>query len=324
MDITRVATRGDLEDFHHVEVATMAHDHVGLPADPIEEHLPLLERPESAGSLVQLYVARVGAQVVGSVALHLPTMDNLQSVHVDLAVHPEHRRQGYGRALVEFVLTEVVELGRSRVFAEIASSPGQPPLAARLLQDVGARRVLDDVRRVLDLQAHPPAARAEVPDGYRVVQWTDRAPDELVDGCAYLMGRMTVDAPKGDMDYEQEKWDAARYREKEQAALDRGRTRIASAAVHASGAVAGITDIGLSRTAPEIGYQWDTIVDPDHRGRGLGLVLKTWNHALLAESVPGVRYLNTWNAASNSFMIRVNDALGYEPVESWGEYQLDL
>jgi GNAT superfamily N-acetyltransferase len=126
------------------------------------------------------------------------------------------------------------------------------------------------------------------------------------------------------MDWEQEKWDAARYRDKERSAIDRKRRRIATAAVHESGQVAGLTDIGVNAAAPEVGYQWDTIVDPDHRGHGLGLVLKTWNHALLVETVPGVRYLNTWNAASNSFMIRVNEAMGFEPVEDWSEYQLDL
>ena len=68
----------------------------------------------------------------------------------------------------------------------------------------------------------------------------------------------------------------------------------------------------------------DTIVDPDHRGHGLGLVLKTWNHAFLAESAPGVRWVNTWNARSNTFMIRVNEQLGFEPMETWGEHQLDL
>jgi GNAT superfamily N-acetyltransferase len=324
MDIAQVVTRMDLEAFHAVDSAAMSHDHVGLPADPIEEYLPLLDRPERVGELVQLYVGRVGDEPVGLVGLHLPTMDNLQVVHVDVAVHPRHRRQGHGRALADFVLSETRRRGRTRVFVEIASRPGQPPLAERLLQDAGARRVLDDVRRMLDLKAHPPAPRCEVPAGYRVVQWVDRAPEHLVDGCAYLTGRMSVDAPLGEMDWEQEKWDAARYRDKERAAIDRGRRRMASAAVHESGQVAGLTDIGVNAAAPEVGYQWDTIVDPDHRGHGLGLVLKTWNHALLAETVSGVRYLNTWNAASNEFMIRVNEAMGFEPVEDWGEYQLDL
>ena len=66
---------------------------------------------------------------------------------------------------------------------------------------------------MIDLREHPPGPGGSVPDGYRVVQWVDAAPDDLLDGVAYLLGRMTVDAPMGDMDYAPEKWDAERYRE---------------------------------------------------------------------------------------------------------------
>jgi GNAT superfamily N-acetyltransferase len=324
VDIAPVSNRADLEDFHAVEAAAMGHDYIGLPADPIEEWLPLLETPETAGERVQLYVGRDAGVPVGALSLRLPTLDNPTVVSAELSVHPDHRRRGHGRALVAVLLNETRSFGRSRILGAVGSRPGQPPLAQRLLDEVGARPVLEETRRMLDLHAHPPARRCDVPAGYRVVQWLHRAPEELVDGCAYLMGRMTLDAPMGDLDYEQEKWDAARYREKEQAAIDRQRLRVATAAVHDSGQVAGVTDLGINTRSPEVGYQWDTIVDPDHRGHGLGLVLKTWNHALLLETVPGVRYLNTWNASSNSFMIRVNEALGFRPVDIWTEHQLDL
>ena len=324
MEIAAVVTRADLEGFHAVESASMAHDHVGLPADPLEEWLPFLEEPEVAGERVQLYVGREAGQPVGALTMRTPMLDNLAVVSIDLHVHPDHRRRGYGRQLRDHLIAETRALGRTRLLVAVSSTPAGPPLALPLLEQVGAKPVLQDWRRVLDLHQQPPGPRPAVPDGYQVVQWQEYAPDALVDGCAYLMGRMTVDAPMGDMDYEQEKWDAARYRAKEQAALERGRLHIATAAVHASGQVAGITDIAINRGAPEVSYQWETIVDPDHRGHGLGLVIKAWNHALVAETMPAVRYVNTWNAASNTFMIRVNEALGFRPMESWTEYQLDL
>ncbi|MFN2540483.1 MAG: GNAT family N-acetyltransferase [Mycobacteriales bacterium] len=323
MHIAPVVTRTDLEGFHAVEAAAMAHDHVGLPAEPLEEWLPFLDEPEIAGERVQLYVGREDGQPVGALTMRIPTLDNLAVVNAEVRVHPDHRRQGHGRQLVDRLIAETQGLGRTRIFNAVASFPDRPPLAQRLLDDLGAKPVIEDVRRVLDLHEGP-LPRCEVPQGYRVVQWKDRAPNELVEGCAYLMSRMTLDAPMGDMDYEQEKWDAARYRDMERAARDRHRLHVTTAAVHTSGQVAGITDVAVNLTAPEVASQWETIVDPDHRGHGLGLVLKTWNHALLAETAPAVRYLNTWNAASNTFMIRVNDALGFRPVETWTEYQLDL
>lgn len=324
MDITLVVTPADLDDFQAVVAAAMAHDHIGLPADPVEVWLPLLAQPERGGQLMQLYVARDDGAAVGAVVLTIPTRDNLALVDAEARVHPDHRRQGHGRQLARHVLEVTRALGRSRVITVVASEPDRPPLGARLLEEVGAKPVIEDVRRVIDVHEQPPVPLGEVPDGYRVVQWSGRAPEEFLDGLAYLMHRMSVDAPLGDMDYEPENWDAARYREQEQAAIDSGRRRIATAVVHESGEVAGITELGVSESAPEVGYQWETIVDPKHRGHGLGLVVKSRNHVLLAQELPDCRYLNTWNAASNTFMVQVNDALGYRPVESWTEYQLDL
>jgi GNAT superfamily N-acetyltransferase len=328
--IDQVQDVAALEAFHVAEAAAHDHDFVALPADPVPELLPLLDGREQAGELVLLWVARVGDAPVGGITLSLPTLDNLTAASLDLFVHPEHRRRGHGRALLGFALEQVRARGRGRVYVEVPSpldgpdGPGGP-----LLRAVGGRPVLEDLRRLLDLGRHPVGTPLPPPEGYRVVQWVDRAPDEVVDGAAYLTGRMMLDAPLGEMDYEPERWDAVRYREKEQLAVARDRQRVATAVVHAeTGAaahtVAGITDIGVGRSAPRVAYQWDTIVDPDHRGRRLGMVLKSWNHQQLVQQVPGVAYVNTWNAASNSFMIAVNEELGFEVADRWTEWQLDL
>lgn len=319
MDIVPVGTRADLEDFHAVEAAAMAHDFVGLPADPVDEWAPSLEQPEIAGERVTMWLGREDGVPVGVLSTRVPLLDNLAVVNGDVAVHPDHRRRGYGRQLAHRLLDETRALGRTRVFSGAAHDAGRA-----LLAELGFRPVIDEVRRLLDLQEFPPAPRPPAPQGYRVVEWLEQAPDELVDGVAYLNGRMTLDMPMGDMDYEPEKWDAQRYREREQAARDRKRLLLVAAAVADDGTVAGITEIAISPAEPEVGYQWDTIVDPDHRGRGLGLLLKQCNHAQLVEAVPGVRWLNTWNAATNGYMIAVNEAVGYRPMEIWTEHQLDL
>ena len=106
--------------------------------------------------------------------------------------------------------------------------------------------------------------------------------------------------------------------------MARGRVRFAGAAVHeATGQVVAMTDIGVSRHRPEVGYQWDTIVLTEHRGHGLGLGLKARNHDLLVESSPETRWVNTWNAEVNRHMIAINEQLGFQPVEYWTEWQLD-
>ena len=216
--------------------------------------------------------------------------------------------------------------GRTRLFAQAPWNQNETDgVAFPLLRSVGSRPVLDDYRRVLDLQAFPAGAPSPVAEGYEVVQWVGRAPDSTVDGLAYLLHRMVLDAPMGEMDYDPEVWDAARYRDSEDACLRRNRTRFTTVVVHQeSGAVAGMTELAVNLNRPEVSYQWNTIVHPDHRGKRLGLALKTWNHRQVVDTVPQVRWINTWNAASNAFMVDVNEAMGFRIAERWSEWQLDL
>jgi GNAT superfamily N-acetyltransferase len=315
-----------LRDFHVVESAALAHDRFALPADPFDEYVPLLDGQPRAGELCLFFVGRVDNTPVSCLTLRLTTLDNLNSLTVAANVHPDHRRRGFGRALVQHAIEQTRQLGRDRVFFEVphnADDSNGP--AVGLMRELGAKPVLDDFRRVLDLHAHPPGSAPEMPAGYRIQQWCGATPTKLLDGVAYLNGRMVLDAPMGDMDYDQEAWDADRVRAKDDAVRERGRVMVSTAALHEeSGQLAGITEIAVSAAEPEVSYQWETIVDPVHRGHGLGLVIKSWNHRLLVEQVPEVQYVNTWNAGSNSFMIAVNERLGFEVAERWTEYQLDL
>jgi GNAT superfamily N-acetyltransferase len=323
--VEHVQDAAGMTQWHAVSAASWSHDHVGLPADPVEERLPALDPAVPHGGERQEFLLGLADDEPVAVAeVALPTVDNLKSASIRVQVRPDRRRKGYGAAMLDAALSHVTDAGRTRVFFEVPSSyPTGEPAAGPVLRSVGARPVLKEVRRLADL-AERPAVDVPVADGYRVVQWVDHAPDELVDGLAVCCARMSTDAPQEDMEWEPEVWDGARYREKEAAAIARGRIRYAAAAVHVdSGRVAAMTDIGVSRHNPEVGYQWDTIVLTEHRGHGLGLAMKARNHDLLVESSPETRWLNTWNAEVNTHMIAINERLGYRPVEYWTEWQLD-
>jgi GNAT superfamily N-acetyltransferase len=325
VQLSLVQDRPALTAWHGIASATRAADHHALPADPIEELAPLLD-PSSphGGERRVLHLGCVDGRAVGAVQLHVPVVDNLASCSVDVLIPPQERRRGHGRALLAEALAAVADLGRTRVFFESPSPyPDGPAPAERLLREVGARPVLKEVRRLLDLSQEPPVPPAAPPPGYRLVRWVDRVPDELVDDMAHLMHRMSTDAPLGEMDWEPEVWDAARYRAREAEAMAQGRTRVATLVVSEAGRAVGFTDIGVSRFLPETAYQWETLVDREHRGHGLGLLLKAHNHRLLAERSPRTRWLNTWNAETNTHMVAINEQLGFRPVEYWTEWQLD-
>jgi GNAT superfamily N-acetyltransferase len=314
-----------LKEWQAVSAACWEHDHVAIPADPLGERLAAID-PEApnAGEKDEFLLGLDDDRPVAASEINLPMIDNLQSASVRVQVLPELRRKGYGRALVQAAVEHVAAAGRTRVFFEVPSAyPDGAPPAGPLLSSLGARPVLKEVRRLLDLTRRP-TLDVDVADGYHVVQWVDHAPAELVEGLAVLSARMSTDAPQEEMDWEPEVWDAARYRAKEAAALARGRVRYAGAAVHeATGQVVAMTDIGVNRGRPDVAYQWDTIVLTEHRGHGLGLTLKARNHDLLVESSPDSRWVNTWNAEVNTHMIAINERLGFQPVEYWTEWQLD-
>lgn len=310
----------------NLDAVALDHDFVALPADPVEEAIPHLGGADIAGTIRHRYLGREHGEPRGTVRIDLATRDNLTAAGIDVVVHPSHRRRGAGRELLLWAIDEAQRLGRTRLWFQVPCpvDGGDGP-AVPLMTEIGARPALDECRRFLDLRTTPLLDRAPVADGYRLVQWEDAAPEELLDGLAYLNGRMSTDAPLGTLDLEPEVWDADRVRAKEEHGRQTGRRHLITVAVHeASGTVAGLTEIAVSRSRPEVGYQWETIVDPGHRGHRLGMAIKTWNHHLLAERSPETRYVNTWNADSNSFMLAVNEACGFQVAERWVQYQLDL
>lgn len=326
MRIEQVSDVHDLRELHDVVTEVLEHDHVGLPADPFEELLPNLHPGPDDTVEHSYWTGRVDGRVVAAGSIGLPLRENLAVADVGVSVRPGSRGAGHGRELLLHLLQQVRVQGRSVVQGQVAS-PWEATAATPaelLLTGLGARPLLFEARRLLDLQGHR-AAVPPTPTGYRLEQWVDVAPEALLAGLAHLSHRMSTDAPQGELALEPEVWDADRYRAAEAAALARNRLRVVTAAVHErSGAVAGMTDYGVNRDRHEVAYQWDTIVDRDHRGHGLGLVMKTHNLAALRLAAPGVRWVNTWNALSNPHMVAVNDRLGFVPVERWTEWELDL
>ena len=58
-----------------------------------------------------------------------------------------------------------------------------------------------------------------------------------------------------------------------------------------------------------------TAVVRKHRGHRLGLLVKAAMLDWLAEAEPGIGRIVTGNAAVNRWMIAINEALGFDPLE---------
>jgi GNAT superfamily N-acetyltransferase len=302
------------------------HDLPGDPETGWRLHVGQLRHPWP-GTEWQAFLAHQDGVLVGWFGLSLPLTENRDTVHLALYVHPDHRRRGVGRALLAEARTRADRLGRGRLVFEVTGQVG-----AAFASGQGARSVLADTQRRLDLTsldtARLDALMTEATEhsaGYSLLQWVGATPEEHIHDVAALESRMTTDAPMDDLRWEQEVFDADRYRARDAAMAGRGNRSYTSAARHdASGALVGTTTLVVADGVDAWAGQFQTIVEPAHRGHRLGLLLKVSNLRFLQQHEPAVTAVDTWNADSNAPMLRVNVALGFQPVRQWAEWELPL
>ncbi|MFD5632795.1 GNAT family N-acetyltransferase [Streptomyces sp. NPDC127077] len=243
---------------------------------------------------------------------------------LEIAVHPAERRAGVGGALLAAALTAAREDGRRSLVARVtAGSPGEPFLAAQGFRPVlaltFARLALPD----LDLAAVTEIAERPHP-GYALTSWEGVVPTELAHTFADSRRAMD-DMPMEGSDHGFDAWDVERVVAVAEAVLARGEALRTVAVVDRSdGSVVGFSELVVPGDGRGNAQHYGTGVLPEHRGHGLGLWMK-------AESIRGARLrypelsgLLTDTADSNTYMIGINEALGYRPTHRELEYRLDL
>lgn len=327
MRVVEVDPRGaDLAAWHRVTVEALRHDRPDDPVPPLAEvraaALAGLPEREPAELVRHLLALDDDGEAVGAGLVELPQRDNTHLVYAEAHVLPVARRRGAGSALLASAEEQARAAGRTTLSTDLDEPPhllGASPGRA-FLQAAGFACGLVEVRRDLALPVPPERldaleARAhERAQGYRVVTWRDRCPDALVDARAALGSVMSVDAPVGGMDHQQEAWDAARLREREQLLAEQGRGCVAAGAVHeGSGDLVAYTEVVVRPAQPEKAEQWDTLVLAAHRGHRLGLLVKVAALRRLAAEQPDTRAVSTTNADTNRWMIAVNEELGFVP-----------
>jgi GNAT superfamily N-acetyltransferase len=333
VDLLQVVDEAGLVRWQRVVAASLDADYLALPASPVADMRLALTGP-IGGEQNDLWLGSVGDDPVVATSLRQPIHDNLTLANLALEVHPEHRRRGYGSEAARAMLDIAGERGRTKVLVEISSATrtADPSPGQTLARSLGARPMHAETRRLLDLAAMSTAdleslrlEALETSTGYSTVSWGDRTPAEYVADMAELQALMSTDPPQGELELEPERWDAERYLEHERSIIERGRIHLVVAAVeNVTGRLVGFTDLGLAKGERTIGFQWSTIVRGEHRGHRLGIRLKAANLAELRQRLPALRYLNTWNADVNTYMVAVNERLGYRPMETWTEWQFDL
>jgi len=266
-------------------------------------------------------------RVIGAVEVALPHWDNTHTGWVEVTVDPLGRRQGIGRWLFETAVARIRAAGRSLVIVESFDLPAAVAFATEMALD----RVSEEVQRRQDLRRLDrsrldrefAAARLRA-GGYELVRLPGRTPEDMLDDVVEMSAAIN-DAPIDDFDVEDDVFSRERVRAYEAAEVAGGRRLYRLVArERATGALAGHTVVAVDGERPGYAEQHDTSVLRAHRGHRLGVLLKTAMVRWLDEEEPQLRIVDTWNAASNSHMIAVNEVLGYSVVANGIGWQRHL
>lgn len=321
-----------LRAWYDANAAGLAAGRVDATNATFHEVLVAHQRP-SAHQRNDVFAALDGDEVVGTGNLALPLRENQRLALFRVVVPPEHRGRGVGSALYEYVEERARAQCRTSLLTDLYLPEGVEPadwpgisFAIRrgfTLRNTEIRRQLrlpvDDARL-----ATLAAKAAERASAYRLESWTGACPEPYGEQYARFRGLLSVEAPTGGVEYEQEIWDVERLREDEARTFGQGRTLHVTVAVAPDGSLAGHTTLRVSRHDPSRAYQADTLVLPDHRGHRLGLALKVANQRILQDRHPEVDRIETWNAVQNGPMVAINEELGFRIVETIQDWQRDL
>jgi GNAT superfamily N-acetyltransferase len=254
-------------------------------------------------------------ETVGWYRIELPDLENRHRASGSPTVRPASRRRGAGTALLRHEVERARANGRTVLRGgALVGSAGDA-----FARQAGAEPSLVDARRMQDLRKIPPGLVASLHEtaagaaaGYSLESWTGPTPEEHLDRVAAGFNAMN-DAPHSP-DREDDIWDAQRVRERADAAVREGCLRGYSIAAIAesTGEMAGLTQVFVDPEYPEWGHQGVTAVTRPHRGHRLGLLIKAAMLEWLATEEPKLERIATDNAATNKYMIAVNETLGYE------------
>lgn len=314
---------------------------------PLFVWLPVLQDQMYASRRLSVAVRDVPApradDVLGAAVVTMPSEGNAHLADAYLVVRPGERRAGVGAALLAYVEQKAVMAGRTSLIIRSAQAPETAPGPSALQAPTGAGCVskdapstsfalhhgytLEQVERysILDLAAAPDtrrtanalgtAAAQAAGDDYLLHVWHDTVPDQWCDALATLMARMNTDAPSGAVEIDQEPWDGSRVRAYCEQSANAGQHLTITAAEHTPSATLAAYTI-LVYPMPEVpfAFQEDTLVHAHHRGRRLGMLVKTTNLQALLDRRPSLERIHTTNAQENEFMLAINVALGFTPA----------
>lgn len=276
---------------------------------------------------VKRWLLRDGGDIVAVAVTAYELEQNLDNGFGRIHVHPEHRGKGYARELAGPMFDALEDAGRKRFDTWVKLD--HP--AADLCESVGLKAVYTDRRSRLvtadldhDLMRSWIERAQERASDYELCYYLSPVPDDVIDEMCRMAEIMNT-APREDYEADDEVATPALWREYEQMAATKKTKLHNLVAVYVpTGEFAGYTQINTQDLQPDLAWQFDTGVHPDHRNKGLGRWLKAALIERIVEEFPEITRVDTENADSNEPMLNINVAMGFKPVFMSQVWQGDL
>lgn len=291
------------------------------------------------------YLARRDGSPVGALQLSAPREDGATALEFDLLAVPEARGEGVETALLQQLLRDADELGRTslqtwsvhplgRATPTIPAPTGfgAVPLDAQSQFLLDAGFTLRQVERNSSyaLTGDPEPVRRMLAEAqryagsdYRLETWTSPTPAAFEESFAWVVSRMSTDVPMAGMDAVEEVWDAERIRRRDERLLAAGLTISVAAVVHVpTGRIVAYNELGIGADLSRPTSQWGTLVIREHRGHRLGTIVKCANILRWRDLVPSSPFITTFNAEENRPMLDVNEAVGFTPLTVAGAWEM--
>ncbi|HET9050480.1 MAG TPA: GNAT family N-acetyltransferase [Candidatus Dormibacteraeota bacterium] len=317
---------GDVAAIHAIE-ATIGEEAGGAgPGETVAEMAARI-RASDAGVPRRHWLARdgTGTPVGAATVSWRPGGAARRLAGFGADVLPAGRRRGVGTRLLREVLAAAAGADRDLLQTWTREGGlGEPFLAA-----YGGRRgsvvramTLDVAgvdRGLLDTWVARAADRA---CGYSLMAWASPVPAGRRDQVVRVLAAMST-APRDGLEADDVAPTVADLVADEHRGASAGIETLWVFARHdASDRLVGSTAISF-RPQTDEAHQGDTVVEPDHRRRGLGRWMKAAMLRRVLEERPTAR-ITTDVAASNAPMLAINEALGFRVVRANGIWQVPV
>jgi GNAT superfamily N-acetyltransferase len=244
---------------------------------------------------------------------------------IEVAVHPKARRQGVGTAL----LTEVVRCARAEGFTALGVEVAGGTRSVEFYESFGFSCAFTEIRSVLQLDTVDWFTLGElaagVGAGYQIEFYPGGPPPELIDAYAAAKAEVRDDYDVGDLELRPSSYEPQRLQASLATLAARGlKLYVVVAVQEKTGDVAGLTEVVVPAQHPTRADQYDTVVVPRHRGYGVVRAIKARMLFELRSAEPDLTEVQTWNAAINEPLIKVNQELGFIADRQWLEYEAEV